>query len=69
MTRLDAHPLVFAATEAAASGTQVALIAWETADGAVHWRTVPGPCSDVVLAGMLARLGEPDQVAEVEGDD
>lgn len=66
MPRDPCHPIAFAAAEAVASGAEVAMVVWEV-DGAVHWRTVPGHQSAVVLQGFLDVLAAPD--AEPEADD
>lgn len=55
MPRDPSHPIAFAAGEAIAAGAEVALVAWEV-DGLVHWRTVPGDTSAVVLQGFLTAL-------------
>lgn len=67
MPRDACHPIAFAAAEALAAGAEVALVVWEV-DGAVHWRTVPGHQSAVVLRGSLDVLGEPDAEPEEDSD-
>lgn len=59
MPREPATPADFAVAEAQASGASVMLVAWEI-NGEIHWRTVPGHQSTVILEGFIARLSEPD---------
>jgi hypothetical protein len=67
MPRDPSHPIAFAAAEAVAAGAEVALIVWEV-NGEVHWRTVPGHQSAVVMAGMLGILNAPDAEPDEDSD-
>lgn len=73
MSRLDSHPVAFAAAESIADQPSCVLIAWETA-GALKWRTYPG-ASLAVLIGLHSMLADainamtPDEDDEPDDDD